>query len=94
MPAKKSAAERAIESTALRLCREAYRLNATRILWWNSARQIQQELGIDDAAALAGWRYARARHWIDTSRGDEIGMIALFEAGRELFFEEESYPPV
>jgi hypothetical protein len=94
MRTKKSAAERAIEGTAIRLCREADRLRAGRMIrWWSNGWEIGQSLGLEDEAAREAWRYARARRWVETSHGYDVGMVTLLEDGRQLFAEENRPPP-
>jgi hypothetical protein len=93
MPAKKSAAERAIENTAIRLCREADRLRAGRINWWSNGWEIGESLGLEDEAAREAWRYATARRWVETSHGYDVGMVTMLEEGRQLFAEESRPPP-
>ena len=81
-----------IEAVAVRLCRKADRLMAGRIGHWENAWQIAERLGFEDEVAREGWRYARARGWIETSHGDDIGMVTMLEAGRQLFAEEQPAP--
>jgi hypothetical protein len=80
------------EAVALRLCREVYRLNAGRAIWWQNAWAVQQSLGVDAESADEAWRYARARRWIDTSHDDDIGQVMLLKAGRRIFAEENHQP--
>jgi hypothetical protein len=85
--------EEGIEAIAIQLCRDADRRMAGRIGHWENAWQIGTSFGLEDDIAREGWRYARARRWVETSHGYDVGMVTLLEDGRQLFAEENRPPP-
>ena len=74
-----------VETLALLLCLEVYRLEAGRTTRWHNTGQVQETLGIASAVALDAWRYAKDKRWIETSHddGEGVGMVHLLGDGRQ-----------